>query len=283
MTANRKPNANTPDTRRERRAAQRSERSGQRNAPRKGAQPAWRSPIALMTGAALLVGIVVIAFAFVSKPAGPASPSGGLIAPTTTIPTELVDGRSMGYAEAPVTLDIWADFQCPYCGQVARLIEPALIDQYVVPGYVRLVFHDLAFLGQSSSSGWDESVEAASAARCAADQGLFWQMHDWLFANQAGENAGGFAEDRLRSIAEAAGLDMGAYDSCMAAGDKQASVESDTSDEFAAGIHSTPTIKLNGSLYTGRLTLPDIEGAISAAVGSATPAPNAPARSTSAP
>ena len=76
----------------------------------------------------------------------------------------------------------------------------------------------------------------------------------------------------LRSIAQAAGLDMTSYDSCMAAGDKQASVQSDTASSFSAGIQSTPTIKINGALYGGQLTVPGLSAAIQGAVGTSSPA-----------
>ncbi|MGZ4158725.1 MAG: DsbA family protein, partial [Bacteroidia bacterium] len=85
---------------------------------------------------------------------------------------------------------MWEDFQCPACGNFTRQIEPTIVDRYVVPGSVRLTFHDDAFIGQ-------ESLDAASAARCAGDQGKFWPYHDWLFANQNGENEGQFSRDRL--------------------------------------------------------------------------------------
>ncbi|HEY7023592.1 MAG TPA: thioredoxin domain-containing protein [Candidatus Limnocylindrales bacterium] len=260
-----------PQTRRERRKAQRSERQAERSR-QQAKQPAWRSPIALMTGAAILVGIAIILFAVVSQPPASSGPGNELTPPTSSVPANLADGRTLGSADAPVQVDIWADFQCPYCGQLARSIEPSLINQFVTTGYARLVFHDLAFLGQRSNSSWDESVEAASAARCAADQGLFWQMQGWLFANQNGENEGAFAQARLRSIAQAAGLDMTSYDSCMAAGDKQASVQSDTASSFSAGIQSTPTIKINGTLYGGQLTVPGLTAAIQSAADTTTPA-----------
>ncbi len=262
--------------RRERRAAQRADRTNQGKARRNANQPGWRSPIAFLTIAAVLVGVVIIAIALLNQPQTGPTPTGELSPPSATVPPGQAEDRTLGSASAPVQMDIWADFQCPFCGQLARSVEPPLIDQFVVPGYARFVFHDLAFLGQRSASGWDESVEAASAARCAADQDLFWQMHDWLFANQDGENEGGFAQDRLRSIAAAADLDMSAYDSCMAAGDKQASVESDSSSASASGINSTPTISLNGIFYKGKLTASDIGAAIASALGAATPAPAAP-------
>lgn len=275
-----------PTTRHDRRKAQRTDRHNQRSR-QTAKQPAWRSPIALMTGAAVVVGLAIVLFAVLSQPPA-TSGSGDLTPPTASVPAGLADGRTLGSANAPVQVDIWADFQCPYCGQLARSIEPSLINQFVTTGYARLVFHDLAFLGQRSSSSWDESVEAASAARCAADQGLFWQMHDWLFANQSGENEGAFSQARLRSIAQAAGLDMTSYDSCMAAGDKQASVQSDTASSFSAGLQSTPTIKINGALYGGQLTVPGLSAAIQGAVGTSSPvvvpsqpAPTAPVVSAS--
>ena len=270
-----------PAPRRNRSAAHRTTRAGTRPPPAKP-RAAWQSPIALLTGAALLVGVAIVFFAVLSQPRATAAPTDGITQPTSSVPAGLADGRTLGSAKAPVTIDIWADFQCPYCGQLARYVEPPLIDQFVATGYARLVFHDMAFLGEDSS-GWNESVEAASAARCAADQGLFWQMHDWLFANQNGENEGAFAQARLRSIAQAAGLDMTAYDSCMAAGDKQASVKSDSSADFATGIHSTPTIKVNGVLYKDKLTTSDLGAAIMNAVGTSSPAALPSLRPASAP
>lgn len=271
-----------PQSRRDRRAAERANRAGGR-AGRKQSRPAWQSPIALLTGGAIVIGIAVILIASLGRPAAPPPPSGELIPPGATMPASLADGRSLGSAQAPVEMEVWGDFQCPGCGQLVRSIEPSLINQYVVTGYARLVFHDFAFLGQRSGSTWDESVEAAAAARCAADQGLFWQMHDWLYANQNGENEGAFAQDRLRAIAQAAGLDATTYDSCMATGDKQSAVQAETSAGAAAGINSTPTIKLNGTLYKGRVTVADLGAAIASAAGSATPAPIASAPIASTP
>jgi len=123
--------------------------------------------------------------------------------------------------------------------------------------------------------GVQEIVEAAAAVRCAADQGLFWQMHDWLFANQIGENVGSFAPDRLRAIAQAAGLDMAAYDTCMASSNYAADVRSETNQAVDSGVHVTPTLLINGTLYTGNMSVKDIGDAIVAAAGGATPAPAA--------
>jgi protein-disulfide isomerase len=223
----------------------------------------------VFTISALIIGAAVVAFAFVSQP----PPTEALNAPAFDVPAGLSNGRELGSAAAPVTVDIWADFQCPGCRQLATRVEPPLISQFIVPGYARLVFHDAAFQGAKVNSSWDESVQAAAGARCAADQGRFWEMHDWLFANWNGENQGGFRQDRLRQIADSAELDMAAYDQCMAAGDKQSAVQGETSAAIAAGINSTPSIALNGHPYTGAVTVKDLGDAIVSAAGGASPPP----------
>jgi len=268
MTAGRKTAASPLTTRRERRATQRLERTAQRGKP--ASKSIWRSPIVMLTVAAVVMGGLVVVYAFATQPS---IPTDSLSAPIADVPAGLSDGRTLGSASAPVTLDVWADFQCPGCRQLATRVEPPIISQFVVPGYARLVFHDAAFQGRKVSSSWDESAQAAAGARCAADQGRFWEMHDWLFANWNGENQGGFRPDRLRAIAQSAELDMTAYDACMAVGDKQSAVNAETDQAVANGINQTPTIMLNGQRYVGPVTVKDLGDAIMAAAGGASPAP----------
>jgi protein-disulfide isomerase len=204
----------------------------------------------MLTGAALLVGLLIVGFMVISRPAPP--PVSELTPPRDEIPFGAVaNGRTLGNPDAKVTLEIWSDFQCPACQAFAQNIEPQTITNYVVTGKVRLVYRDAAFQGQKSQSPYDESVESAAAARCAADQGLFWQMHNWLFANWNGENQGAFAAPRLTAIATAAGLDMGQYEACMATGTQQAAVRSETNQGVAAGISHTPTLIINGQVLVG--------------------------------
>lgn len=272
MTTRREPIDNDqPQTRRERRAAQRAARSGQRTSSKRSAQqPMWRSPIVLFTVAALVVGAGIIGFALLTRPA---TPTDDIVAPSVEVPANLADGRTLGSPDAPVTVDVWADFQCPGCRQMATRVEPPLIASYVIPGYAKMVFHDAAFQGAKAGTAYDESVEAAAAARCGEQQGMFWQMHDWIFANWNGENEGAFRADRLRAIAEHAGLDMTQYDACMASGGQQAAVRAETQDALSQGINQTPSVFINGTLYTGTVSVPDLGAAIMDAAGGATPAP----------
>jgi protein-disulfide isomerase len=228
--------------------------------------------MALFTAAALLIGAGIIVFALVTRPP---APTDDVIAPAVTVPENLADGNVLGSATAPVTVEIWSDFQCPGCRSLAQRVEPSLIGQYVVPGTAKLVYRDAAFQGQYAGRPYDESVEPAAAARCGAEQDKFWTMHDWIFANWNGENEGAFRAERLRAIAQGAGLDLAAYDACMATGEKQAAVRAETSQAAASGINVTPTVIINGRVHQGALSAAEIGAAIAAAAGDATPAPSA--------
>ena len=267
MSASRKSASAPYATRRERRAEQRSAQRVQGHTPRR---PIWRSPIVAITVGALVVGLLIVGYALLTQPK--TSPD-SLTPPAVAVPAGLADGRNLGAAQAPVTIDVWSDFQCPACGNLARRVEPPLISQYVSTGMARFVYHDAAFQGQRVSSPWDESVESAAAARCASDQGLFWQLHDWLFANQTGENVGSFAQDRLRAIAKAAGLDMTAYDTCIASPTYAGLVRKETGAGTDKGVNQTPTLYINGTYYTGAMSVSAIGDAIVAAAGGASPAP----------
>ena len=104
-----------------------------------------------------------------------------------------------GDQNAPVTIVLYVDFQCPFCGKFFKETEQTALANYIKDGKVKLISRDFAFLG-------DESLKAAEAARCAADQGKFWEYHDYLFTHQNGENKGNFSNLNLKTYAKALGL-----------------------------------------------------------------------------
>jgi protein-disulfide isomerase len=188
-----------------------------------------------------------------------------LQAPLSQVPSDLAEARTVGKADAPVTLEVWSDFQCPACGQFAEIVEPVLVREYVTTGTLRLVIRDAAFQGARSGASYDESVEAGAGARCAAEQNAYWPFHNWLFANQVGENKGAFRDERLRGIASAAGLDVAAWDACRATGQQQAAVRVETQQALAQGVDSTPTMYLNGRVIVGVRTADELGRLIEAA------------------
>ncbi len=171
-----------------------------------------------------------------------------IVAPAAFTPTGLANGYALGSADARVTVEVWADYQCPYCARFSTQVEPQIISTYVTAGKVRLVFRDLAFLGDES--GW-----AAVAARLAEQQGMFWPYHDYLFANQLGENVGSFGVERLQEIAGRVGLDRAAFDAGLelaSARDLFAQIQAESeADATPLGIHATPTVVVDGSPLDG--------------------------------
>jgi protein-disulfide isomerase len=190
-------------------------------------------------------------------------------APPVSTPTDLADGTSLGLAEAPVEVEVWEDFQCPYCRLFTFQVEPLIVEDYVATGKARLVFRTLSFLGE-------ESRWAAVAADLAADQDRFWPYHDHLFANQLGENVGSFTPDRLVDMAEAVGLDMDDFIDGLqldAARARYARIQAqEDGDAAALGIRRTPTVVVEGVA----LDSPDydtVSAAIDAALRGATDGP----------
>jgi len=194
---------------------------------------------------ATLVGVLIVVFVAMQQLGGRTSGE-SLDDPGLAYPTELMDGAAIGRADAPVTLEVWEDFQCPVCARHSLEVEPMLVGQYVRDGILRIVHHDLAFLGRGGPD--DESVLAASGAVCANRQDLYWDYAHWVYANQDGENAGGFRPERLRSIAEAAGVDVTDWDACVSDAAVRQQVADSTATGIGQGVNSTPTMYLNGAL-----------------------------------
>ncbi|MEX1297020.1 MAG: thioredoxin domain-containing protein [Candidatus Limnocylindrales bacterium] len=166
-----------------------------------------------------------------------------IVTPPFMSPTDQVDGYAMGDPDAPVVIEVWEDFQCPYCQRFTYEIEPVIVERYVETGEVRLVFRHLAFLG-------DESHWAAVASSLAADQDMFWPFRDYLFANFRGNESGGFHLDRLLEIGEAVGLDMDRFREGLRlenARERWAEIEAvSRAEAVAQGINATPTVVVNG-------------------------------------
>ena len=206
----------------------------------------------------------------------PPAPLIAVLHPVATTPPSLEHDRTLGSADAPVKMDVWSDFQCPFCNQFWTTVEPKLVSTYVAPGEVQLIYHDYTFLGQ-------ESIDAAIAARCADRQGKFWEYHDYLYANQGTENSGAFAPPRLTQFAEAIGLNMTTWSACLQDPTVAAANQAETTQGQASGITGTPTILVAG-VKVASYDYASISAAIDAALAKAgvTPAPGTSSSSSSA-
>ena len=183
---------------------------------------------------AVLVGGSLVAFGGVGR----ATPSPS---PTPAPAPNVANGPALGTTAAPVTIEIWADYQCPYCRLEAMVFGGSMERAYVLPGLARVVYRDFAFLGQ-------ESIDAAVAARCAGrqDPGAYWRYHDLLFASQQGENQGTFKRANLVTLAGIAALDPTSFTACLDDPAVATAVTAETAQGRALGVTSTPTLRITG-------------------------------------
>ena len=103
------------------------------------------------------------------------------------------DGIAVGREDAPMTLVEYADLQCPYCAQWAAGTLPALLEEYVRAGKLRIEFRGLAFIGPDSET-------ALRTAVAAGRQGKLWQAVELLYANQGAENSGWVTDDLIATL-----------------------------------------------------------------------------------
>ena len=168
----------------------------------------------------------------------------GEIIPVTPADWPDADGLSLGDPNAPATIDVFEDFQCPACRNFTENTEPLVVQNLVATGKARYVFHNYPFIDDQSAR--KESDQAANAAMCASEQNEFWDMHSILFANWNGENLGAFSDRRLQAMAESIELDMDAFNSCFNANKYEAEIQSDLQLGQEMGVSGTPSIFVNG-------------------------------------
>lgn len=185
-------------------------------------------------------------------------PAGEIV---TVTPAALpdADGLSLGDPNAPVTIDVFEDFQCPACQRFTENTEPLIIENLVATGQARYVFHNYPFLDGNTVGTSGESDQAANASMCANEQDKFWEMHSILYANWNGENRGAFNTRRLQAMAESLGLDMDAFNSCFRANKYESEIQADFDLGRQMGVSGTPTIFVNGTRVGQANTVPSYE------------------------
>ncbi len=153
------------------------------------------------------------------------------------VPVELADTPQRGPADAPVTIVEFSDFQCPFCKRAQPVIKQ-LRERY--PTQVSWRFKDLPL-----NSIHPAAQAAAEAARCAGEQGKFWEYRDALF------EAGQITEDMHKGLAESLGLDSAPFQECLQSNKYSEAVQADSLEAQKLGISGTPTFVVNGIVLAG--------------------------------
>jgi protein-disulfide isomerase len=138
-----------------------------------------------------------------------------------------------GAADAPVVIVEWADFECPFCGRAAPVLD-GLVKKY--PQSIKLVFKNYPLAAHKNGEN------AARAAMAAYKQNKFWEMHHELFAQQAK----GLDEPNLKRIAQTVGVDMKRFEQDFSSEAVADAVSADRKQANTLDLQGTPTIYING-------------------------------------
>jgi protein-disulfide isomerase len=180
------------------------------------------------------------------------------------IPAGTVDkyGIARGEPSAPVTVDLYEDFQCPVCKNYEAWLGDTIAKD-VASGQIRVVYHPLAFLDRMSSTNY--SSRALETAACVVDQDgsdAFVKFHQLLYENQPAEGSAGLTDGQLADFAAQAGADKATVAACQQAGTFADWAAAATDAGSKAHVTGTPTFRIDGQdiPVTGQSTQ---QGAIS--------------------
>lgn len=159
----------------------------------------------------------------------------------STLPEALLVRNVKGAADAPVTVTVFSDFECPACKSFVSGAEKALDEEYVANGLVRFEYKHFPLPQHNPSA-----TQGALASECAADQGQFWPMHDYLFQEAGKAGTSTFTLTRLKAMAESLGLDVTAFAKCVSEQEHYQLVRDQIREGQQLGVNATPTIFVNG-------------------------------------
>jgi protein-disulfide isomerase len=146
-----------------------------------------------------------------------------------------------GEPTARVVLVEFSDYQCPFCARHVRETLPQIERDYIRTGKIRYMVRDFPLPTHP------QAFKAAEAARCASEQGRFWEMYARLFEHQSALNP-----EALAQHAQALGLDLAKFRQCLDEGRHAEAVRRDLDEGRKAGVRGTPTFFL-GVLESGSL------------------------------
>jgi protein-disulfide isomerase len=151
----------------------------------------------------------------------------------------LGDAPVRGSRNAPVMIVEFADYQCPYCQQMHPELK---ILQQELAGKVAVAFKDFPLAMHANAE------KAAEAARCAGEQGKYWDFHDTLF-----HNSDNLEVAQIKQYARDLKLNQANFEACLDSGKEAAAVQKDQAQGKQLGVRATPSFFFNGRLFTGAM------------------------------
>jgi protein-disulfide isomerase len=146
------------------------------------------------------------------------------------------DVYALGRSDAPVTVIEFSDYQCPFCRQFHLATFQQLKKDFIDTGKVRFVSRDLPLPMH------EHALKAAEAARCAGDQGKFWQMRDALISSASRLN-----DETIVAQAEPLAIDLARFRQCLSENKHSGEIQRDVADATSLRVNGTPTFIIGKS------------------------------------
>lgn len=220
----------------------------------------------IVIGMVLLVVVTGVVFSLFSQNSKESASLAGLdgttLKPAITSTIDIANGSPITFDNGAVTvIDVWEDPQCPVC----KLFEDAngdYIETLIREKKATVRYHVLSFLG-------DESVRAANASFCAADEGHYLDFHHALYAVQSPlENSGFWSNETLVNIGKKIGITSKTFADCVTKGSKVEIVKANYDSMSKFGVQGTPTVFINGKKWErtqNEFSLEEFKAAVEAA------------------
>ena len=149
-------------------------------------------------------------------------------------------------------IEIYEDFQCPYCGGFEGLAG-GYLEELVAKKEAKVVYNLMTFIGL-------ESLSAANAAGCAADEGKFKEFHKLLYANLPNkENSGTWTNEYLKAAGQGVGISSQQFSSCVDDLKYANWTKNISAAASKANVNSTPTIFINGRKIDNKTELASLD------------------------
>jgi len=197
-----------------------------------------------MIPVSIVIAGIIIAIAIMYTPGkSPTLPTGDQEVVDNYAPpqeAQVDDDTILGEVDAPVTIIVFGDYECPFCERMYQDAEQQIRDEYVATGKARIVYRDFPL------SFHPAAMPAALAAECAGDQGKYWNYHDALFDRQAEIESMDYV-----ALADELELDVDVFTQCFETEKYADEVAKDFQDGANAGVEGTPATFINGKLVSG--------------------------------